>query len=160
MKAIISKSVLALSLILSSPGLLQASEAEQHYARCVACHLADGQGIPGAFPPLKNRLAKIASSELGRQYLVQVLNGGLMGMIKVNGQTYSGVMPAQTGDLSAQQIANLLNYATEKLDAENKSKSWQPFSEQEIKSLSKNKGNPVANANLRKQLITKQPELN
>lgn len=160
MKSIISKSVLALSLAVSPFSWAASNSAEQHFSRCVACHLSDGQGIPGAFPPLKNRLAKISSSEIGRQYLVQVLNGGLMGMIKVNGQVYSGVMPAQSGDLNSQQIAELLNYAVDKLDAEVKPASWQAFTKAEIEKRSQVKGNPLANAELRKQLLQKQPELN
>ena len=31
------------------------------YASCAACHLPDGVGIPGAFPPIRNRAAKIAA---------------------------------------------------------------------------------------------------
>ena len=33
------------------------------YQRCAACHLPTGEGIPGAFPPLKGRVAKIAASD-------------------------------------------------------------------------------------------------
>ncbi|MBB6520948.1 c-type cytochrome [Pseudoteredinibacter isoporae] len=155
----ITKIALLASGLFCTPLMAETDQAEKHFARCVACHLAEGQGIPGAFPPLKNRLAKMSNSELGRQYVVQVLYGGLMGMITVEGQNYSGVMPAQTGDLSAKEVSELLNYAVNKVDKNGKPENWKPFSEKEVERLSKTKGNPVSNGNLRKQLLENQRDL-
>lgn len=142
-----------------APLMADQDSGEKHFSRCVACHLAEGQGIPGAFPPLKDRLAKLTHSELGRQYVVQVIYGGLMGLISVNGQSYSGVMPAQAGDLSAKNVSDMLNYAVNKIEKDSKPSDWVPFSEAEILRLSKTKGNPMSNGSLRKQLLEKQPEL-
>ncbi len=80
------------------------------YAVCSACHLATGEGIPGAFPPLRNRAAKIATLEGGRDYLISVVSSGLMGAMQADGMTYAGVMPGHQGSMSKQQIADALNY--------------------------------------------------
>ncbi|MGQ0619594.1 MAG: c-type cytochrome [Panacagrimonas sp.] len=76
--------------------------------RCAACHLPDGAGVPGAFPPLAGRVDAIAADEAGRRYLVAVISKGLAGALEVDGAMYQGVMPAQSG-LSDEQVAQLLN---------------------------------------------------
>ncbi|GAA6150660.1 hypothetical protein NBRC116587_00790 [Pseudoteredinibacter isoporae] len=82
-----------------------------------------------------------------------------MGLISVGGQNYSGVMPAQAGDLTAKDVSDLLNYAVDTVDKEGKPEGWVPFSEKEVADLSKHKGNPMSNGSLRKRLLEKQPEL-
>lgn len=78
---------------------------QQH---CAACHLPDGSGVPGAYPPLAGRMAPMAADAAGREYLVQVLTKGLMGPIVVDGARYQGVMPPQAA-LSNDEIAQVLN---------------------------------------------------
>ena len=59
---------------------------------CLACHQADGKGLPGAFPPL-------AGSDylLGvKDRAVGVVVRGLEGEVVVNGVKYNSVMPAMT----------------------------------------------------------------
>ncbi len=58
-------------------------------ANCVACHQADGRGVPGVFPPLVDN----PNVEDG-EYVATVIRNGLTGEIEVNGETYSGAMPA------------------------------------------------------------------
>ena len=72
---------------------------------CVACHQANGQGIPNAFPPLaKSDYLKRAPKDL-----ISVILKGQSGEIKVNGVVYNGMMPAQDY-LSDEEIADVLNY--------------------------------------------------
>lgn len=149
-------SAVVVCLSFSASSHAQSEKAAAHFKRCVACHLADGQGIPGAFPPLKNRLGKLSSSDLGRQYVVQTLYGGLMGLISVEGQSYSGVMPAQVGDLSAKEVSDLLNYAVGKLGQPD---DWKAFTEKEISERNQVKGNPMSNGQLRTKLLQAQPKL-
>ena len=92
------------------------TDAKQLYQRCAACHLPDGAGIPGSFPPLKNRIRQMAASELGRTYLVDVINVGLIGPISVGGESYMGVMPAQGSSYDAAKMSDLLNYMAQELD--------------------------------------------
>ncbi len=71
---------------------------------CIACHQANGQGIPGAFPPL-------AKSDYLNANVNRAIKGvvkGLNGPITVNGKKFNGAMPAQP--LSDQQIADALTY--------------------------------------------------
>lgn len=78
------------------------------YQRCAVCHQLDGNGIPGVFPPLKNRLAAIVASEEGREYITMVLTEGLVANISVDGVSYVGAMPAQ--DLSDTEVARVVQY--------------------------------------------------
>lgn len=80
------------------------------YTSCMACHLPDGAGVPGAFPPVRNRAATMASLDGGREYLITVASFGLMGTIDVGGMQYFGVMPGNSGTMSEETIAAALNY--------------------------------------------------
>ncbi len=71
---------------------------------CVACHQAEGQGIPGAFPPL----AKSDWLNQDPKRAIAVVKTGLSGPITVNGNKFDGVMPALA--LSNEDIANVLTY--------------------------------------------------
>ena len=71
---------------------------------CAACHQVNGQGLPGAFPPLagsdylfKNREASIRGVKFGQQ-----------GELIVNGVTYNSVM-APMG-LEDEEIADVMNF--------------------------------------------------
>jgi mono/diheme cytochrome c family protein/heme/copper-type cytochrome/quinol oxidase subunit 4 len=78
-------------------------------SNCAGCHQANGQGIPGAFPPLAGHLPTLYQTDSGREYLVNTLLYGLQGQIEALGQSYNGVMPAwaQLGD---DEIAAVLNH--------------------------------------------------
>lgn len=86
------------------------ASAQEYATACGICHQAGGEGLPGAFPPLDLRLAAVAQSESGRDYLVGILYNGLYGQIEVNGSRYNGAMPALAPQLSESQRAGLLNY--------------------------------------------------
>jgi len=71
---------------------------------CVQCHLANGTGVSGVFPPLKASdylFGNIEKSIAGVKY-------GLRGEIVVNDETYDGVMTAQ--GLDNEEIADVMNY--------------------------------------------------
>jgi nitrite reductase (NO-forming) len=71
---------------------------------CIACHQANGQGIPGAFPPL----AKSDYLNANPNRAIKGVVKGLSGPITVNGKKFNGAMPAQP--LSDQQIADVFTY--------------------------------------------------
>ncbi|MFC3052084.1 c-type cytochrome [Kordiimonas pumila] len=110
-----------------------APDGAKLYKRCAACHLPTGEGVPGAFPPLKNRLSSFYTSEEGRAYLVQVLSHGLAGAITVNGVTYRGFMPAQGKALKNDGIAAVLNYIQSDLHEEKPDHS--PFTIEEVQAI-------------------------
>ena len=71
---------------------------------CFACHQAEGQGVPNAFPPLAK--SDYLNADVNRA--IDVVLHGLTGEITVNGEKYNSVMTAQT--LTDDEIANVLTY--------------------------------------------------
>ena len=94
------------------PGQKPASSKEERIARgkivynqiCLACHQAEGQGIPLAFPPLAK--SDYLNADVDRA--IGTVVNGQQGKITVNGEDFNGVMP-QLG-LNDEQIANALTY--------------------------------------------------
>lgn len=131
------------------------------YATCAACHLADGAGIPGAFPPTRDRVAAIAALTGGRDYLITVVSYGLMGEIKAGNMQYFGVMPGNKGPLSADDIAAALNYTIFELaDDKNKVAGIEPITAEEVtavQSITPAAG-PAAAAGLRKELVARHTD--
>lgn len=111
------------------------------YSRCAACHLPSGKGIEGAFPALKNRLGQLSGYVEGRDYLVMVVQKGLIGQIKVDGKIYYGAMPAQGLTLSNEEMSDLLNFVLISLNTETLPKDWSPFLPQEIEATRKRYSN-------------------
>ncbi|MGE5394985.1 MAG: c-type cytochrome [Candidatus Saccharibacteria bacterium] len=72
---------------------------------CLACHQADGSGVPGMHPPLTQ------GSWVGKdpKELVAILMKGLSGKIEVNGETFNGFMPSQA-QLTDEEMADVLSY--------------------------------------------------
>jgi mono/diheme cytochrome c family protein len=101
------------------------------YATCSACHLPDGVGVPGAFPPIRNRAAAIARLEGGREYLATVVTYGLMGTIQVDGAQYFGVMAGLGAAMSNEDIAAALNYIVFEL-SDDEVADVEPFTAEEV----------------------------
>lgn len=79
------------------------------FKRCAACHTATGAGVPGAYPPLQNDFRNLAANKNGRRYIALAVIRGLSGPLQVEGKTYRGVMPAQSG-LDDTDVAAVLNH--------------------------------------------------
>lgn len=77
---------------------------ETYMSVCQACHMADGSGIDGAFPPIAGSDYLNENPDRGISAIVH----GLTGEITVNGETYNGVMPRQ--NLTNEQVANVMTY--------------------------------------------------
>ena len=91
--SLIASFVMASSLFLFQNKPLADSIAdgkEIYHDFCVQCHLPNGMGVEGAFPPL-------AKSDylVNRQNTIRALKYGLSGSIKVNGKIYNGQMATQ-----------------------------------------------------------------
>ena len=102
-----------LILVISSVAFVQPANLAKSIANgkivytnnCMNCHMEDGKGLSGAFPPIaKSDYLKRPSKDL-----IAVILKGQSGEIKVNGVVYNGMMPAQDY-LSDQEIADVLNY--------------------------------------------------
>jgi mono/diheme cytochrome c family protein len=72
---------------------------------CYTCHMNNGLGQPGVYPPLAKSdfLLKDAGRAIG------IVVNGLNGEITVNGKIYNLDMPAQS-QLTDQQVADVLNF--------------------------------------------------
>ena len=71
---------------------------------CFACHQAEGQGIPNAFPPL----AKSDFLNANPSRAIDAVLHGLTGEITVNGKKYNSVMTSQ--NLTDQEISDVMTY--------------------------------------------------
>ena len=128
-----------------------ASQAE--YAQvCAICHLANGEGVPGAFPPLNQRLSSYANNDAGRDFLVGLIKNGLYGAISVEGVTYNGAMPPLGSQVDAEQTAALLNYTLKTFAA-----TEAGFTATEVSTRSSNIGN-TSGAALRKSALSANSE--
>jgi nitrite reductase (NO-forming)/hydroxylamine reductase len=79
---------------------------EQLYLQnCAACHQPNGQGLPGAFPPL----AKSDFIAKDPSVLLDVTLKGRQGKIVVNGVEYNNVMPAMNY-LTDKDLAAIITY--------------------------------------------------
>jgi cytochrome c oxidase cbb3-type subunit 2 len=75
-------------------------------ANCAACHQASGEGMPGAFPPLKGNPA-VNDADATRH--IRVVLHGLQGA-NVAGIVYSSPMPPFAETLGDADIASIINY--------------------------------------------------
>ncbi len=71
---------------------------------CLTCHQENGQGVPGAFPPLVGSAEHMGDCQ---KHAGIVLNG-LSGEIVVAGTTYNGVMPPV--NLTDAEVAAVITY--------------------------------------------------
>lgn len=72
---------------------------------CLACHMADGGGVPNMNPPLSK-----TSYVLGdKTRLIKVILNGLATGEEIEGETYTNVMPAHNF-LKDQEIADVLSF--------------------------------------------------
>jgi len=98
---------------------------------CASCHMANGQGTPGVFPPLANWLGYFVKSDDGREVLVHIAAFGMQGQISVQGKTYNGFMPPYA-QLSNEQIADLFNYILGEWNKDILPKDFKPFTADEV----------------------------
>lgn len=71
---------------------------------CIACHQSEGQGVPGAFPPL----AKSDYFAKDVNKIINAVTNGLSDEITVNGKTYHNIMPRQV--FSDEELSYVVTY--------------------------------------------------
>jgi mono/diheme cytochrome c family protein len=144
------KKALTVLLLIGGLALAQADGAKL-YAQCAACHQQNGQGIPGAFPPLAGHVAEILSKAGGREYLIKVLLWGLQGQIEVKGMKYNGAM-SSFAQLKDEEIAAVLTHIATAWGDDKKVKDFKPFTPAEVKALRDKKLTPQQVLEERKKL--------
>ena len=76
-------------------------------ANCQTCHQANGQGVPGQYPPLDG--SEFTTG--GSRRMGMIVLKGLQGPVKVKGQQYgSAVMQPWDKTLTDQKIADVMTY--------------------------------------------------
>jgi mono/diheme cytochrome c family protein len=92
--------------ILQSAGILAEHPGKEVYnSVCMACHMEDGSGEPGMFPPIANSEYVNGPADV----LIKIILEGMTGKIEIDGEEYDNVMPPHS-HLSNKQIADLLTY--------------------------------------------------
>ena len=101
---LLSFSGLSMHLYQQKPLEQSIADGEEIYTDfCLQCHMANGKGVPGSFPPLANSdyLNNIDQS-------IHAIKFGLKGPITVNGKSYNSNMINQ--GLDDEEIADVMNY--------------------------------------------------
>ncbi len=104
--------IIGLFIIYEGTWLYQKKPLEQSIADgkeiyndfCVQCHLDNGEGVSGVFPPLAKSDYLLNNIEMS----IRALKYGLSGTIVVNGEEYDGVM--QNQGLDNLEIADVMNF--------------------------------------------------
>jgi len=104
--------IIGLFIIYEGAWLYQKKPLEQSIADgkeiyndfCVQCHLDNGEGVSGVFPPLARSDYLLSNVEMS----IRGLKYGLSGPIVVNGEEYNGVM--QNQGLDNLEIADVMNF--------------------------------------------------
>jgi nitrite reductase (NO-forming) len=78
---------------------------EVYALECQSCHMAEGEGLPGVYPPV----AKTDYLKQPSPFLINIILKGQTGEIVVNGTTYNTPMPAQDY-LSDEKVSDVLNF--------------------------------------------------
>jgi len=90
----------------SPSGYDAAKGAALFTANCSACHQANGEGLPGAFPSLKNDA--VVNKDDAAKHIQVVLEG--LHDAKVGGVVYASAMPPFAATLSDAEIADIIDY--------------------------------------------------
>ena len=118
--------------VLPLPLAAARADGAKLYKRCAACHLPTGKGVPGAYPPLLEKLGTFYGNPEGRAYLALVVAKGLTGVIDVDGVKYRGFMPPQGSALKDADIAAILNYVLANFHS---TEVGEPYSAEEVAAI-------------------------
>ena len=96
--------------VIAQPDNVQKAASEQpgkkvYDSVCLACHMADGSGVPGMHPPIIE--SEFVNGDPAK--LIGIVLNGIKGKLEVQGEVYNSIMPPQA-NLSNQQIADVLTY--------------------------------------------------
>lgn len=77
---------------------------------CAVCHQANGQGVPGQFPPLVGSEWVLSQDWHGDNHIVRIVLQGLQGPVTVKGHQFNNAMAPWGKTLKDEQIAAVLTY--------------------------------------------------
>lgn len=88
-----------------SLGAAMAGGKKVYTAICLACHMADGGGVPNMNPPLIQTTYVLGD----KKALIKIVLNGFKEDVEINGQKFSNNMTPHN-DLKDQEIADVLTY--------------------------------------------------
>jgi mono/diheme cytochrome c family protein len=90
-----------------APSAAAMKNGEKIYVQtCLPCHQADGSGVSGLNPPIKN-----SPYVIGEQpKLIGIVINGLSTGVQINGDAYTNPMPPFGNSLNDNEIADVLTY--------------------------------------------------
>ncbi len=117
-----------------APSLVQLGLQVYNRPTCVACHQANGKGLPGQFPPLVQS-DWVNEAEPGR--IIRIVLDGLSGPIQVEGQSFNGAMVPWKDVLNDEEIAAVLTYVRQNAEWGNKAPAVTPERVKQVREKSK-----------------------
>ncbi len=84
----------------------KAKTGAEVYGTCAACHMANGEGLANAFPPLVGSEWVIGRPEVP----IAIVLHGMQGEVTVKGVKYTGVMTPWASMFSDAEVANVVTY--------------------------------------------------
>ena len=94
----------------AAPPASAKSGAEIFAVTCASCHQANGEGVPDRYPPLAG--SEWVSGDADR--MLRIVLHGLTGEIEVEGEMFSGLMPAWGPNLKDPQVAAVVSYVRDR----------------------------------------------
>jgi mono/diheme cytochrome c family protein len=76
-------------------------------ANCITCHQANGQGMPGQYPPLAGSEVVLGEAT---NHMIAIVLKGLQGPVTIKGQSFNNAMQAWEAQYTDRQIAAILTY--------------------------------------------------
>jgi mono/diheme cytochrome c family protein len=97
----------ALLLLVTSPLAAQkARSGPEVFATCNKCHLATGEGVSGAIPPLAGSEWVVGRPEIP----IAIVLHGVQAEITVKKKSFDGMMPPWGATMNDQEVANVITY--------------------------------------------------
>ena len=90
----------------ATPAAVMKSGEKVYMQTCLPCHQADGSGVPGLNPPLKN--SAYVTGEPAN--LIRIVINGLTDGVQINDEDYTNPMPPFGKTLNDNEIADVLTY--------------------------------------------------
>jgi mono/diheme cytochrome c family protein len=130
-----------------APSLFQEGKLVYNKPTCVACHQADGKGVPGQNPPLAGS-EWVNEPEPGR--IIRIALNGLSGPLTFKGQSFNGAMVPWKDVLSDEEIAAVLTYVRQNKEWGNKAPEVKPEQVKAIREKIKTRATPFTPDELQK----------
>jgi mono/diheme cytochrome c family protein len=96
--------------VVAAPPASAKTGAEIFAVTCASCHQANGEGVPDRYPPLAG--SEWVSGDADR--MLRIVLHGLTGEVEVQGEMFTGLMPAWGPNLKDPQVAAVVSYVRDR----------------------------------------------